>query len=611
MSDIETTSSTEEVADSSAPIGPTFADLDLPEPLMKALQAVGYEVPSPIQARTIPLLLGGKDVLGQAATGTGKTAAFALPALAHIDIDNVAPQVMVLTPTRELCIQVAEAFQKYAAFLPGFHVLPIYGGQAYPLQLRPLRRGVHVIVATPGRLMDHMKRGSITTDSLKTLILDEADEMLNMGFLEDVDWILSQLPEKRQMALFSATMPRAIQNIANNHMREPELVHFQSRASAADTITQRFQIIPQRNKIEALTRLLEVEPFEAMIIFVRTKIATMELAEKLEARGHAAAPLNGDIPQNHREMTVDKLKARKLDILVATDVAARGLDVPHITHVINYDAPTDTEAYVHRIGRTGRAGKKGDAILFITPRERRLLNNIERNTGSRIERLVLPTNAEVNKQRIDRFKAKITEALSSDSKGFYGQIVDEYIEEHETDPKALAAALAGMAQGDQPLLLPEKEERNFDESFDKRDNRPQRGGDRPHPLERPTEPGMDRYRIEVGYKHGASPGSVVGAIANEADINGRDIGRIEIYDFFATVDLPERMPREIFNLLTKTRVCNQELRLTKVVGGSQHRGGGGDSFGGGGGGGGRRGFSGGRRGGFARRRRGGGGPRRY
>ncbi len=610
MSDIETTSPMEEVAASSAPTGPTFADLNLPEPLMKALEAVGYEVPSPIQARTIPLLLENKDVLGQAATGTGKTAAFALPALAKIDINNLAPQVMVLTPTRELAIQVAEAFQKYAAFMPGFHVLPIYGGQAYPLQLRPLRRGVHVIVATPGRLMDHMKRGSITTDSLKTLILDEADEMLNMGFLEDVDWILQHLPEERQMALFSATMPRAIQNIANQHMRSPELIHFQSRATAADTITQRFQIVPHQRKIEALTRLLEVEPFDAMIIFVRTKLATMELAEKLEARGHAAAPLNGDIPQNHREMTIDKLKARKLDILVATDVAARGLDVPHITHVINYDAPNDTEAYVHRIGRTGRAGRKGDAILFITPRERRLLNNIERSTGSRIERLVLPSNAEVNKQRVERFKARITEELTADDNAFYTEIVDEYISEHDTDPKALAAALASMAQGEQPLLLPEKEERGFDESFDKPQNNKAQG-DRPHPLERPTEPGMERYRIEVGFKHGASPGSVVGAIANEADINGRDIGRIEIYDFFSTVDLPEGMPREVFNLLTNTRICNQELRLTKVVGGAQHRGG---SFGGNGGGGrrGGGGFSGGRRGGFARRRRGGGGgPRRF
>ncbi|MCL4139261.1 UNVERIFIED_CONTAM: hypothetical protein GTU68_043801 [Idotea baltica] len=518
---------------------------------MQALNAVGYEAPSPIQERTIPLLLSGRDVLGQAATGTGKTAAFALPALAEIDIDNVAPQVMVLTPTRELAIQVAEAFQKYAAFMPGFHVLPIYGGQAYPLQLRPLRRGVHVIVATPGRLMDHMKRGSITTDSLKTLILDEADEMLNMGFLEDVDWILSQLPDKRQMALFSATMPRAIQNIANNHMRDPELVHFQSRASAADTITQRFQIIPHQRKIEALTRLLEVEPFEAMIIFVRTKIATMELAEKLEARGHAAAPLNGDIPQNHREMTVDKLKARKLDILVATDVAARGLDVPHITHVINYDAPTDTEAYVHRIGRTGRAGRKGDAILFITPRERRLLNNIERNTGSRIERLVLPSNAEVNKQRIERFKGKITEALDGDSDEFFAQIVDEYIEEHETDPKKLAAALASMAQGDQPLLLPEKEERGFDESFDKRDNRNnQRGGDRPHPLERPTEPGWI-VRIEVATSTALAPVLWWARSRTKPTSTAGDIAASRSTILLA-VDLPERMPRDIFNL-TKTR----------------------------------------------------------
>ncbi|MFT5432798.1 MAG: ATP-dependent RNA helicase DeaD, partial [Myxococcota bacterium] len=492
-------------------------------------------------------------------------------------------------------------FQRYASKMQDFHILPIYGGQAYPLQLRPLNRGVHVIVATPGRLMDHLKRGTIDVKQLKLLILDEADEMLNMGFLEDVEWILENLPAKEQMALFSATMPAAIRRIAERYMKNPALVSFSRRATPAETIRQRFQVVPNGRKLDALTRLLEVEPFEAMIVFVRTKQATMELSERLEARGHASAPLNGDIAQNHRELTVEKLKSRKLDILVATDVAARGLDVPHVTHVINFDAPTDTEAYVHRIGRTGRAGRKGEAILFITPRERRLLYNIERNTGGRIEKLVLPSNAEVNKQRIERFKARITSAMEEEGTSFYSDLVEEYIKETEADATKVGAALALMAQGDQPLLLPEKEERTFDE--ERMDNRPQHdGGNRAHPLERPTEPGMERYRLEVGYNHGVSPGQVVGAIANEAQLDGRDIGRIEIYDDFSTVDLPERMPREIHETLSKTRVCDQALRLSKVAGTTR----GSYAPRRGGGRGGPRGFSGGRRG-----RRGRGGPRRF
>ncbi|MFT7668267.1 MAG: ATP-dependent RNA helicase DeaD [Planctomycetota bacterium] len=629
---------------------PSFESIGLPDFLLASLKSVGYEAPSPIQARTIPPLLAGRDVLGQAQTGTGKTAAFALPVLAGIDIDKLVPQALVLTPTRELAIQVAEAFQRYASALKGFHVLPIYGGQAYPLQLRPLRRGVHVVVATPGRLMDHMKRGSIDLSNLRYLVLDEADEMLNMGFLDDVESILQEVPEDRQTALFSATMPNAIRNISNRFMREPEHVAFQRRASPAESIHQRYQIVGRPQKLEALTRFLEAEEFEAMIIFVRTKIETVELSEKLEARGYASSPLNGDMAQNHRELTVDRLKNAKLDIIVATDVAARGLDVPRISHVINYDAPTDTEAYVHRIGRTGRAGRKGNAILFVTPREKRMLRTIERNTSTQIERLVLPTNKEVNQTRIARFKDRITDSLKDQGLPFFTQLVQEYVEESkslaaasvhaaaeqkrkleeaksvvvdedgletesttvaleervvilkEVDAATVAGALAILAQGEQPLLLPEEESRfnnqDFDEGRQNNNDRQENG----HPQERPTEPGMERFRLEVGFRHGAKPGSIVGAIANEAGLEGRSIGRIEIYDFFSTVDLPERMPPDVFDQLTRTRVCNQDLRISRITGSRGGYGGGG----GGGGGGGRRSF--GRRGGGGRRGR--GGPRR-
>jgi ATP-dependent RNA helicase DeaD len=541
----------------------TFEDLKLPEVLLSSLSQVGYEAPSPIQARTIPPLLEGRDVLGQAQTGTGKTAAFALPVLAGIDLDRLEPQALVLTPTRELAIQVAEAFQKYASRLDSFHVLPIYGGQAYPIQLRPLKRGVHVIVATPGRLMDHLKRGSVDLSALKWLVLDEADEMLNMGFLEDVEWILEHIPQERQTALFSATMPPAIKRIAERFMRDPEHVRFQRRVSAADTIRQRFQVVPRQNKLEALTRFLEVEVFDAMIIFVRTKIETTELSGKLEARGYASAPLNGDMAQNHREQTVERLRTEKLDIVVATDVAARGLDVQRISHVINYDMPTDTEAYVHRIGRTGRAGRTGNAVLFVTPREKRMLRTIERNTDTPIERLVLPTTKEVNLQRIERFKERITDALQDESLSIFTKLVKDYIGEKDLDAETVAGALALMSQGDQPLLLAESEEpqRDYDFESERSERRP-----KAHPMERPTEPGMDRYRIEVGYRHGVQPGSIVGAVANEAGIDGREIGRIEIYDFFSTVDLPERMPRDIFEQLSRTRVCNQELRLSRMMG---------------------------------------------
>jgi ATP-dependent RNA helicase DeaD len=589
-------------AEPEAPSG--FASLGLSASILEVIREVGYEVPSPIQERTIPSLLAGRDVLGQAQTGTGKTAAFALPILDRIDLELRAPQVLVLVPTRELAIQVAEAFQRYASHLDDFHVLPIYGGQAYPIQLRPLARGVHVVVGTPGRLMDHMRRGTINLDNLGHIVLDEADEMLRMGFLEDVNWILERAPKERQVALFSATLPSAIRSIARDHLNDPEEIRVQVRVSAAETIRQRFQIVSGRNKLDALTRLLEVEVFDGMIVFVRTKIQTAELSEKLEARGLASAPLNGDIPQKQREATIDRLKKGRLDILVATDVAARGLDVERVSHVINFDMPIDTEAYVHRIGRTGRAGRLGEAVLFVTPREKRMLRLIERVTDARLEELTLPTTDEINAQRIARFKARIQETLSDERVAFFSKLMEEFLAEADASPQMVCAALALMAQGDQPLLVQDRPEPSRDERPEGgRDDRGQgefhRGDSqrhaRPERGDQPPEAGMERYRLEVGRKHGVQPGHIVGAIANEAELDGREIGRINIFEFFTTVDLPEAMPREIFSLLQTTEVCGQKLRLSKDRGRPERHSGG---FGGGR----RGGFGGGRRGSFRGRR---------
>ena len=431
----------------------SFSDLNLSPDLLTALDRVGYETPSPIQAQAIPHLLKGLDLLGHAPTGTGKTAAFALPLLSRLDVRGSNVQIMVLTPTRELAIQVAEAFQRYASGIKGFHVLPVYGGQSYSGQIRQLKRGVHVVVGTPGRVMDHMRRGTLKLGGLQALVLDEADEMLRMGFIDDVNWILEQTPKDRQMALFSATMPREIQQIARQHLRDPQEIAIKSRTATADTIHQRYWPVDRTHKLDALTRILEVEPFDAMLIFVRTKTATAMLAERLEARGYSAAALNGDMAQKDRERMVGRLKKKSLDILVATDVAARGLDVERISHVINYDIPNDTEAYIHRIGRTGRAGRKGDAILFVAPRERRMLSAIERATRQKIEPLVLPTTEMVNNQRIAKFKQSITDTLAAGDLVFMRGLLEQYRQEHDIPAMEIAAALAHMTIGDEPLLL--------------------------------------------------------------------------------------------------------------------------------------------------------------
>ncbi|KGO99462.1 DEAD/DEAH box helicase, partial [Novilysobacter defluvii] len=430
-----------------------FTDLQLPEALLRALADLGYESPSPIQAATIPPLLEGRDVLGQAQTGTGKTAAFALPVLAQLDPDQKIPQALVLAPTRELAIQVAEAFQSYAAHLPGFQVLPIYGGQGYGPQLNALRRGVQVVVGTPGRVIDHLTRGSLDLSQLRCLVLDEADEMLRMGFIDDVEAVLKKTPENRQVALFSATMPPPIRRIAQTYLNEPVEVAIKAKTSTAANIRQRYWAVSGVNKLDALTRILEAEPFEAMIVFARTKLGTEELADKLAARGIAAAAINGDVQQAQREKTIQQLKDGRIDVLVATDVAARGLDVERISHVLNYDIPYDTESYVHRIGRTGRAGRKGEAILFVTPRERGMLRAIERATRQPIEPMALPTVETVNEQRVSKFLARIGEALGGDDLGLFRELVERYEREHNVPAVEIAAALAKIVQGDTPLLL--------------------------------------------------------------------------------------------------------------------------------------------------------------
>ena len=448
------------MSDSNAP-SVTFRDLNLSKELLQGLDEVGYETPSPIQAQAIPHLMQGFDILGHAPTGTGKTAAFALPLLSRLDLNDRSVQVMALAPTRELAVQVAEAFKRYAKHIPGFNVLAIYGGQDYSGQIRQLKRGVHVVVGTPGRVMDHMRKGTLKLDRLQALVLDEADEMLRMGFVDEVEWILEQTPPERQMALFSATMPKEIQRIARRHLSDPQEVSIKAKTATAETIRQRYWLVSGLRKIEALTRLLEVEDFDGILIFVRTKLATSELAEQLEARGHAAAAMNGDMAQKSREQMVARLKSGGLDILVATDVAARGLDVDRISHVINYDIPYDTEAYIHRIGRTGRAGRTGDAILFVAPRERRMLGAIERATRQKITELELPSTETVNKKRIADFKQKITDTIAKGHLSFMRGIIEEYQSETEASAMDIAAAMANIAQGGQTLLMtPEKKQPN-------------------------------------------------------------------------------------------------------------------------------------------------------
>ena len=554
-----------------------FSKFELKPTLLKALYEVGYETPTPIQDQTIPLLLEKKDVLGQAQTGTGKTAAFALPLLSNLNLRQKEPQILVLAPTRELAIQVAEAFKKYASQIKSFHVLPIYGGQEYRGQIRGLQRGVHVVVGTPGRVMDHMRRGTLKLEKLNTLVLDEADEMLRMGFIDDVEWILEKTPPKRQIALFSATMPQQIRSIAKRYLKDPEQIIIKVKTTTADTIRQRFWPVSGMHKLEALTRILEVESFEAMLIFVRTKTATVELSAKLEARGYASNALNGDIKQNQRERTIDYLKSGKLDILVATDVAARGLDVDRISHVVNYDIPHDTEGYVHRIGRTGRAGRKGDAILFVAPREIRMLHSIEKATNQKIEIMELPSTELINDQRIAKFKQSITDTLATEELGIFYQMIEQYQKEHKVPAIEVAAALALLLQGDAPFMLQTKPNLSKkDENFVKNDaktfkklEREQRRGRgkgraRATRKELPVEKGMECFRLEVGHNHSVKIKNIVGAIANESGLDSQYIGRVNIYDDYSEIDLPEGMPKDVFKDLKKVWVSGQQLKISAI-----------------------------------------------
>ncbi len=540
-----------------------FNSFGLSKALIKVLDEVGYETPSAIQEQCIPHLLNGHDIIGQAQTGTGKTAAFALPLIDRIDLNNNQVQLLVLIPTRELAIQVSEAIQTYARHLKGFHVLPIYGGQSYDIQLRPLKRGVHAVVGTPGRVMDHLKRGTLKLNSLKALVLDEADEMLRMGFIDDVKWVLEKLPKERQIALFSATMPDVIRRVAEKFLNNPKVVKIKTKTATAQTISQRYWLVSGVNKLDALTRILEVESFEALLIFVRTKTATSDLAEKLSARGFTAEAINGDIAQNQRERIIQQLKNGKIDILIATDVAARGLDVNRISHVVNYDIPQDPESYVHRIGRTGRAGREGKAILFVAPRERRMLKTIERITRQPIDPMQLPSAKIINEQRVINFKHRITDTLNNQELSIFEELILNYQKEHEIDAFKIASALALMAQGTEPLLLNEKEINQA--SFNDSSNDKISVSIHADPLKDNPAIKMRRYRVAVGRKDNIKPGNVLGAIANEAEISSEFIGAIQIFQDFTTVDLPDEMPKETIEILKKTRVFDKKLSIEELT----------------------------------------------
>ena len=552
-----------------------FKTLGLPEKVIEAVKRVGFEQPSPIQAQTIPLLMKGRDVVGLAQTGTGKTAAFALPVLSQIDPDKRYPQALVLAPTRELALQVSDSFQSFADHIGGVSILPIYGGQAYGIQLSGLRRGAQVIVGTPGRVIDHLEKGSLDISNLSFLVLDEADEMLNMGFQEDVERILEDTPDSKQVALFSATMPNAIRRISRDYLNDPEEVTVKSETRTNTNITQRYLFTAHRNKLDAITRILEVTEFEAMIVFVRTKNETEELAEKLRARGFSAAAINGDIAQQQRERTVDQLRDGRLDILVATDVAARGLDVERISHVLNYDIPNDTESYVHRIGRTGRAGRSGEAILFVTPRERRMLRSIERVTNATIEEMDLPTVDEVNESRKAKFMDSITESLEATDLQIFKTMVREYSAANNVPMDDIAAALATQALAGDEFLMKEpprdKRDRRDRDRFD-RDDRRGRGrdrfdrddrGDRGRGRRFDDSGNFDTYRLDVGKRQHVRPGAIVGALANEGGLNSKDFGRITIGGDFTLVELPKNLDQAVLDRLVDTRISGQLINIQR------------------------------------------------
>ncbi len=551
----------------------SFSDFNLAPALLKAVNEAGYETPSPIQIQSIPPLLEGRDLLGQAQTGTGKTAAFSLPLLSKIDVKSTLPQMLILAPTRELAIQVAESVQSYARHIKSLHVLPIYGGQSMGVQLSQLRRHPQVIVGTPGRILDHIRRGTLNLSALKSLVLDEADEMLRMGFIDDVETILKETPDTRQVALFSATMPGPIHRVAKRYLNDPVEIRIQSKTTTMETITQRYLQVTGHHKLDALTRILEVEEFDGMIIFVRTKNATTELAEKLEARGYACAPLNGDMNQAAREKAIERMKKGKLDILIATDVAARGLDIERMSHVVNYDIPHDTESYVHRIGRTGRAGRTGEAILFVAPREKRMLFAIEKATRQTITPMTLPSTEDIADRRVMQFTQTLTATIESQDLDFFQEVITHYQDTHNTDLLEISAALAYLVQKNRPLkpVLPhikvqagkkDKTQRHSNENHRDHFSRARRkkASSRQHAKE-----GMQTYRVEVGRNHGIEVRNIVGAIANETGLDSQFIGRVDIQDDYSTVDLPEGMPKDLFQQLRRVWVGNKQLDISLVT----------------------------------------------
>ncbi len=565
-----------------------FSSLGLSDPVLKAITGLGYEQPSPIQAQAIPHLLAGKNLLGVAQTGTGKTAAFALPLLSRVDTKKGKPQVLVLAPTRELAIQVAEAFQSYARHIKNFHVTPIYGGQAIGGQLRALQGGADVVVGTPGRILDHLRRRSLKLDNLQAVVLDEADEMLRMGFIDDIETILSKTPESCQRALFSATMPAQIRRVASKYIGNAEEVSIVSKTRTVEKIDQQYLIVHHSHKLDTLTRILEVEQFDGMLVFVRTKSSTVELAEKLEARGFSAYALNGDLNQTLREKTINRFKRGEIDIVVATDVAARGLDVERVSHVINFDIPYDTESYVHRIGRTGRAGREGKAILFVTPKERRLLNAIEKANRQTLKAMPLPSGEQVSEQRVERFQSELMANIQGQDLSSFRELVERLAHNTETDMGEIAAALVWQAQKERPLFpkfkpMPDAKRSSRSDSISdakasgrrsSRDNAgqaPERSARRKKPAAKSTAHSdikMTNYRIEAGDSHGVKPGDIVGALANEAGIEGEYIGHIDINENYSTVELPDGMPKEIFHHLKKVRVRHQAMKISVISDGA-------------------------------------------
>ena len=541
-----------------------FKDLPLSKDVLTAVEKSGYEFPTAVQEQIIPHMLDGRDVMAQSQTGSGKTAAFALPILSRIDTRTKAPHVLVLAPTRELAIQVAESFDKYAANIPRFSSVAIYGGQDYEVQFRKLRRGVQVVVGTPGRVIDHIKRGTLDLSKLNTLVLDEADEMLNMGFLDDVEYVLAKTPGNRQVTLFSATFNNDIKKIAKRYLTDPVQIKIQRNTITADSIRQRAIICSNRDKIDLLIQMLEVEETDGVLVFTRTKDATIQVAEQLNRAGLKVAALNGDMPQKTRERTIDRLKSERLDIVVATDVAARGLDVTRVSHVFNYDFPEGSEPYIHRVGRTGRAGRKGEAIIFVTHSQRGKLRMIERATKKTIEIVDPPSAKHLNAMRVKKLRDTISKTITEADLGRFQKLIETHAEETGESMENIAAALAFIGQRGNEFFQTDRPKRQRRE----REDRDDRGRDREprgRRESRPPEEGMTRYRIEVGRRDGVKPGNIVGAVANEAGIEGKSIGPIQIYGAHTTIDLPSGMPDDVREILQDVRVVGRELRIREAT----------------------------------------------